>query len=80
MNLHKHRLAGFMAAAAALAAIPGPVSGAWPFSPGAAFSDPPSDNPWGPPSAKPVALRDEEDLRKLRLAQERRARKMKGRK
>lgn len=37
----------------------------------------PRENPWGPPSAKPEHLRDEEDLRKLRMAQERRARKAK---
>ncbi len=37
----------------------------------------PRENPWGPPSAKPEHLRDEEDLRKLRLAQERRERKAK---
>lgn len=37
----------------------------------------PRENPWGPPSQKPEHLRDEEDNRKLRLAQERRERKAK---
>lgn len=37
----------------------------------------PRENPWGPPSAKPEHLRDAEDNRKLRLAQERRERKAK---
>lgn len=36
-------------------------------------------NPWGPPSRKPAELRDEEDLRKLRMAQERRERREKRR-
>ena len=58
--------------AAAFAAMTGPFSDIeW------VHRQQPSENPWGPPSAKPEHLRDAEDLRKLQRAQERRERKAK---